>query len=137
MYWVLELRAERKVPSPRTAIALPHPQSTLGSWETEAHQTEQGTGLKPEDCCLNGQSTAHHVCVPGDLRAPSWEATLQKMKAGKCWCQLRIRHQDLHSGAIFSTYSDSVRPLMDSGNKIKVFRGTQGRQLTSCSRSQL
>lgn len=134
---MLELWAERTVPSPRTAIASPYLQSTLGSWETEAHQSEQGTGLKPLDCCVNGQITAHCVCqcVPGDLRASCWEATLQKMWAGKCQCQVRVRHQDLHTGKIFCTYSDSIRPLMDFGNKIRV--GTQRRQLTSCSRSQL
>lgn len=139
---MLELWTERTVPSLRTAIALPYPQSVLGSWETEAHQAEQGTGLAPVDCCVRGQSAAHRVCqcVLGDLRASSWEATLQKVWAGKCWCQFRVRHQDLHTGTIFCTYSDSITHLMGFGNKIRVFRGTQRMPplgLPSCSRSQL
>lgn len=133
---MLELWAERTVPSPRTAIALSYPQSTLGSWEIEAHQTEQRTGLELRDCCVDGHSTAHRVCqcMLGDLRASSWKATFQKVWAGKCQCQ--VRHQDLHTRKIFCTYSDSIRPLMDFGNKIRVFIGTQRNWLTSCSSSQ-
>lgn len=89
---MLELWAERTVPSSRTAIALPYPPSTLGSWETEAHQTEQGTGLEPLDGCVKGQSTAHRVCqcVLGDLRASSWRPPFRRCEQENASVRLEL-----------------------------------------------
>lgn len=142
---MLKQWAERTVPSPRTTIALPHPHSTLGSWEAEAHQTEQKTGrgeLKPADCCVNGQSVAHSVCrcaqSPQSILLggnPSGDVSRKMLGSGS---QLELHTKICRLGAVFCTYSDWIRPLVDFGIKIRVFRGTHTRrQLTRCSRSQL